>query len=187
MKKNYFLYAFVALATCLGFSSCSSEEEENAPATSGTFKETRTMITEDEVNALRVWGNWSETYSIPSSQTTFTIWNWEVLSDDHDLTTVVTDAAIIDAAKAHINNLEQKKESLDLATMLQIANEYNYFENGTTLTSISQIIALGGFIEFDYSGTTYYIKVVEKFDVYYNYNNATLEALHNTHNGGSFN
>ena len=187
MKKNYFLFAFVALATCLGFSSCSSEEEENAPATSGTFKETRTMITEDEVNDLKVWGSWSETYAIPSSQTTFTIKNWEVLSDDHDLTTVVTDAAIIDAAKAYINNHEQKEESLDLATMLQIANEYNYFENGTTLTSISQIIALGGFIAFDYSGTTYYIKVVEKFDVYYNYNNATLEALHNTHNGGSFN
>ena len=187
MKKNYFLFAFVALATCLSFSSCSSEEEENAPATSGTFKETRTMITEDEVNDLKVWGNWSETYSIPSSQTTFTITNWEVVSDNHDLTTVVTDAAIIDAAKAYITNLEQEEESLDLATLLQIANEYNYFDNGTTLTSITQIIALGGFLDFDYSGTTYYIKVVTKFDVYYNYNNATLEGLHNTHNGGSFN
>lgn len=187
MKKNYFLYAFVALATCLGFSSCSSEEDESAPANSGTFKETRTMITEDEVNDLKVWGNWSETYPIASSQTTFTIKNWEVVSDNHDLTTVVTDAAIIDAAKAYINNLEQEEESLDLATMLQIANEYNYFDNGTTLTSITQIIVLGGFIDFDYSGTTYYIKVVKKFDVYYNYNNATLEGLHNTHNGGSFN
>lgn len=187
MKKNYFLYAFVALATCLGFSSCSSEEDESAPANSGTFKETRTMITEDEVNDLKVWGNWSETYAIASSQTTFTIKNWEVVSDYNDVTTVVTDGAINDAAKAYINNLEQEEESLDLATMLQIANEYNYFANGTTLTSITQIIALGGFIDFDYSGTTYYIKVVKKFDVYYNYNNATLEGLHNTHNGGSFN